>query len=63
MDASFKHPRQAQDTLSLRSNEHALDPAVVGFFDIVFKPVVAQNVLGHFDHNVVGFGATIRLKS
>ncbi len=37
--------------------EYPLNAAVVGFADIVRHPVVPQNVLGNFDHNVVGGGA------
>ena len=42
---------------------HALDPTVIGFFDIVLKPIGAQYVTRHLDHDVVGFRAAICLKA
>nr|GEU28526.1 hypothetical protein [Tanacetum cinerariifolium] len=41
------------------SYQHPFDAAVVGALDVVGHPVLAQQVLGDLDHDVVGRGARI----
>src|SRR4051812_36084139 len=38
-----------------RSYQHPLDAAVVGRFHIGRQPLVAEDLVGHLDHDVVGF--------
>ena len=37
------------------SYEHTLDATVVGTLHILGQPVLAQDLFGHLDHDVVGF--------
>src|SRR5690606_24806919 len=41
--------------------QYALDAAVVGAAHVILQPAFAQNVLGHFHHDVVSFHAGVFL--
>jgi hypothetical protein len=41
------------------SDQHTFNAAIVGQFDVVWHPLLAQNLPGHFNHNVVGLQQTV----
>ena len=41
-----------------RSDQHPLDAAFRGEFDVIRQPLLAQYLIGHFNHNVISLQQT-----